>query len=202
MNGFVVIVGYLLGSIPFGLLFARFRGVDIRAAGSGNIGATNVGRSVGKREGIWTLACDIGKGVVAVLIAWGAALPTGWVATVCLAVVLGHVYSPWLRFRGGKGVAATAGAFLAAAPLPLLICLLVFALVVKASRRVSLGSVVSAAALPFSLWGLDAAPQMIAAGAIAAVIIIVKHKDNLRRLKAGTEPPLGAVTCPPETGAV
>ena len=192
MNGFVVIVGYLLGSIPFGLLFARSRGVDIRATGSGNIGATNVGRSVGKREGIWTLACDIGKGVVAVLIARAAGLPPGWVATVCLAVVLGHVYPPWLQFRGGKGVAATGGAFLAVAPLPILICLLVFALSVKASRRVSVGSVVSAAALPFSLWGLDAAPQMIAAGGIAALVIILKHKDNLRRLKAGTEPPVSA----------
>ncbi len=192
MNGFVVFVGYLLGSIPFGLLFARSRGVDIRATGSGNIGATNVGRSVGKREGIWTLAFDIGKGIVAVLIARAAALPPGWVATVCLAVVLGHVYPPWLRFRGGKGVAATGGAFLAVAPLPILICLLVFALSVKASRRVSVGSVVSAAALPFSLWGLDAAPQMIAAGGIAALVIILKHKDNLRRLKAGTEPPVGA----------
>ncbi len=192
MNGFVVIVGYLLGSIPFGLLFALSREVDIRATGSGNIGATNVGRSVGKREGIWTLACDIGKGVAAVLFARAAGLPPGWVATVCLAVVLGHVYSPWLRFRGGKGVAATAGAFLAVAPLPLLICLLVFALSVKASRRVSVGSVASAVVLPISLWGLDAAPQLIAAGGIAAFIIILKHKDNLRRLTAGTEPPIGA----------
>ena len=192
MNGFVVIVGFLLGSIPFGVIFAKSRGVDIRAAGSGNIGATNVGRSVGKREGLWTLACDIGKGAVAVLIARAAGLPPGWVATVCLAVVLGHIGSPWLRFRGGKGVATAGGAFLAAEPLSTVICLLAFALALKISRRVAVGSVVAAAALPFSLSALGAAPQMIAAGAISALLVILRHRDNLKRLRKRTEPKLGS----------
>ena len=190
MTGISVILAFLLGSIPFGLLFARTSGVDVRRSGSGNIGATNVGRTVGQGAGALTLACDLGKGVLAVALAKWMDIPHEWVATVCLAAVLGHVYSPWLCFRGGKGVATAAGVFLVAAPLALAISLVVFAAAVKLGRRVSVGSILGAAVMPFSLYGAGASPQMTTAGAIVAALVIIRHRDNLKRLLAGTEPKL------------
>ena len=192
MNWIAVIAAFLLGSIPFGLIIARARGVDVRSVGSGNIGATNVGRSVGKHEGALTLACDLGKGLLPVLVVRWVGLPPGWVATVCLAAVLGHVYSPWLWFRGGKGAATAGGAFLAGAPLATLIAALGFLAALKGSRRVSVGSVVGAVVLPLSLWILGHVPQMIAAGALTALVVILRHKENLQRLRTGTEPKLGS----------
>ncbi len=190
MNAVPVILAFLIGSIPFGILFARTSGVDVRRSGSGNIGATNVGRTVGRRAGALTLACDLGKGVLAVALAKWMGIPQGWVATVCLAAVLGHVYSPWLCFRGGKGVATAAGAFLVAAPLATAISLVVFAAAVKLSRRISVGSILGVAVMPFSLYGAGASPQMTTAGAIVAALVIIRHRDNLKRLLAGSEPKL------------
>jgi glycerol-3-phosphate acyltransferase PlsY len=191
MHWFVVIAAYLLGTIPFGVIFAKSRGVDVRTAGSGNIGATNVGRTVGKTAGVLTLVCDILKGLLPVAVAQWAGLPPGWVATACLAAILGHIYSPWLMFRGGKGVATAAGVFLAGAPLAAVIGLLGFVVAVKISKRVSVGSLVGVIILPFALWLLGAAPQMTAAGAITALIIIQRHKENIQRLRTGTESKLG-----------
>ncbi|MFQ5912026.1 MAG: glycerol-3-phosphate 1-O-acyltransferase PlsY [Nitrospinota bacterium] len=192
MNWVLVLAAFLLGSIPFGLLFARARGIDIRTAGSGNIGATNVGRSVGKREGVLTLACDAGKGLVPALAARWAGLPPGWVATVCLAAVLGHIYSPWLRLRGGKGVATAAGAFLAGAPLATVIAALGFVAALKVSRRVSVGSLVCAVIFPIALWALEYDTPMTAGGGITALLVILRHKENLQRLWTKTEPKLGS----------
>ncbi len=188
MYWFAVIAAYLLGTIPFGVIFAKSRGVDVRRAGSGNIGATNVGRTVGKTAGVLTLVCDVVKGFLPVAAARWAGLPPGWVATACLAAVLGHIYSPWLLFRGGKGVATAAGVFLAAAPVSAVIAVLGFVAAAKSSRRVSVGSLVGVLILPFALWLLGAAPQMTAAGAITALLIILRHKENIQRLRTGAEP--------------
>lgn len=192
MNGGLTVFAFLLGSIPFGWLLAKARGVDLRTVGSGNIGATNVARSVGRREGALTLACDVGKGLLPVLAARWADLTPGWVATVCLAGLLGHIYSPWLRFRGGKGVATAAGAFLAAAPLAAALSAAAFLVIFKLSGRVSAGSVTGAALLPLFLWLLGYAPQMTAVGGIAALLILLRHKENLQRLRTGTEPKLSS----------
>ncbi|MFQ5691550.1 MAG: glycerol-3-phosphate 1-O-acyltransferase PlsY [Nitrospinota bacterium] len=200
MDWLLTVLAFLLGSIPFGWIVARTRGVDIRSVGSGNIGATNVGRALGKREGALTLSCDVGKGLLPVLAARWAGLDPGWVATVCLAAVLGHIYSPWLRFRGGKGVATAGGAFLAGAPLAIVLAAVGFLVALGWSRRVSAGSLASAVVLPTSVWALGYGPQMSAASGIAALLIILRHKDNLRRLLSGTEPKIGASRAPPGEG--
>ena len=171
-----------------GFFFARSSGVNIRQSGSNNIGATNVGRLAGKQAGVLTLACDLGKGALPVILANLMGTPQGWIASVCLAAVLGHIYSPWLRFRGGKGVATAAGTFLIAAPAATIICLVVFALALKLSKRISVGSLLSVIALPFFLHGTGAIGQMTAAGAIVTVLVIIRHTENIKRLLAGNEP--------------
>ena len=188
MNGVPVVLAFLLGSIPFGIFFARSSGIDIRQTGSNNIGATNVGRVVGRQAGILTLACDLAKGALPVILANLMEIPQEWIASVCLAAVLGHVYSPWLRFRGGKGVATAAGTFLIAAPMATIICLVIFALVLKLSKRVSVGSLFSIITLPFILHTTGAIGQMTAAGTIVAVVVIIKHTENIKRLLAKNEP--------------
>jgi glycerol-3-phosphate acyltransferase PlsY len=142
----------------------------------------------GRQAGILTLACDLGKGALPVILANLMEIPQGWIATVCLAAVLGHAYSPWLRFRGGKGVATAAGTFLIAAPMAIIICLVIFALALKLSKRISVGSLFSVIALPFILHTTGSIGQMTAAGAIVAVLVIIKHTENIKRLLAGNEP--------------
>lgn len=191
----VPFAAYLLGSIPFGLVFARlFGGTDIRSQGSGNIGASNVTRVVGPLPGILTLLLDAAKGGVAV---WVAARFTqhsdAWMMIAGLCGLIGHCFSIWLKFKGGKGVATALGVFLVICPLAALCDLALFTIVVIYSRYSSLGSLVAAAAMPLLmhfLWAPPYAPPMvITMGTLAAsLLIIIMHRGNIRRLIEGTEP--------------
>ncbi|MGA2168543.1 MAG: glycerol-3-phosphate 1-O-acyltransferase PlsY [Terracidiphilus sp.] len=199
----VIAVAYLLGSIPVGFLLVRlFRHQDIRAVGSGNIGATNVLRSGGKGLAAATFLLDMLKGSAAV--ALGALLaahlaPTAPVrnmeALAALFAVLGHMFPVWLGFRGGKGVATGFGVFLVAAPTSALAAISVFALVLLLTRYVSLASILGAASFPLFAWVLvrgDRPPFFIAVQFAVSLLIIAKHHQNIRRLLAGTEPRFSA----------
>ena len=193
----VVLLAYLLGSIPFGYLIVRLRGGgDVRETGSGGTGATNVTRRAGRAAGVLTLALDALKGAAAVLVAralLGEEFGVGWwVVASALAVMLGHVFPVWLGFRGGKGVATGLGVFLSLAPLAVLCAAPVFVLVVWATRYVSLGSVTAAALLPLFVWLLGAGPRadlrpLLLAAAAGAAFIIFMHRANIGRLLRGTE---------------
>ncbi len=198
----LVVVAYLLGSIPMGYLLVRlFRHEDIRSVGSGNIGATNVLRSGGKGLGAATFLLDVLKGCAAVWL--GAAIapyltpigpPRNIEALAALAAVLGHMFPVWLRFRGGKGVATGFGVFLVAAPLAALAAIALFAVVLLLSRYVSLASILAAASFPvFALFLVqgDKPGFYSAAQFVVALLIIVKHHQNVRRLLAGTESRFG-----------
>jgi glycerol-3-phosphate acyltransferase PlsY len=183
---------YLVGSIPFGVLFARARGVDLQKVGSGNIGATNAARVLGKKIGAIVLLCDAAKGygpVTAAHYALAPRLPDGswWVAGVGCAAFLGHLAPPWLRFRGGKGVATAFGVFLALAPGPAFVAAAVFALVYALTRVSSIGSLAAATAFVPAIWwsGADRAYRAAAIG--MWVLIVVKHRANLARLMRGEE---------------
>ena len=183
---------YLLGSIPWSFLVARLWGVsDVRAVGSGNVGATNVMRSAGWLPGLLALLLDTGKGAAAVALAQrfdaGGLLP----ALAAAGAVVGHVYPVWLGFRGGKGVATGLGAFVPAAPLACLAVLLVFAGVLGLTRFVSLGSIAGALALPPALLALDAPAPLVRVSVLLALLIVARHKDNIARLLQGSERRLG-----------
>jgi acyl phosphate:glycerol-3-phosphate acyltransferase len=188
-------VAYLLGCIPFGLILARlFAQADVRQAGSGNIGATNVVRVAGPLPGILTLLLDTGKGALAV---WLAAHFTGHNASAMMlagiVALLGHCYPIWLRFKGGKGVATALGVFLALSPAAALSALAAFILVVAVWRYVSLGSVAAAAAMPllmYLLWAPPLAPPLVITfGTLFATgLVIFQHRGNLQRLLQGAEP--------------
>ncbi|HJV33905.1 glycerol-3-phosphate 1-O-acyltransferase PlsY [Geomonas sp.] len=188
MKEYVLLVAaYLLGSVPTGLLLARALGVNIREAGSGNIGATNVYRTVGRKLGIMTLVGDCLKGVIPVVIAKAVGLPILWIAAIGLAAFLGHVYTVFLGFKGGKGVATALGVFLATSPLSVLIAVGVFAAVLYKWRFVSLASITAAACIPLIVWGVGGAPELIVMSVVIAAIVIFRHRENISRLKAGTE---------------
>lgn len=185
---FYTALGYLAGSIPFGLIIARARGVDLRASGSGNIGATNVWRVIGWPEGLATLACDFAKGLLPVLLASAmTALPT--VAGLAgLAAIAGHTYPCFAGFRGGKGVATGLGAFVGLMPVATLLAAATWAACLLIWRYVSLSSMI--AALSFPVWaGILKAPAfLIALGAVAAALVVWRHRPNLERLTMGNEP--------------
>lgn len=187
-------IAYLLGSIPFGFLLVRWKtGTDVRTKGSGNIGATNVLRTTGKALGILTLLLDVLKGAAAVAIAqWLGAGDPLWSALAALAVLLGHMFPVWLRFRGGKAVASMLGAYLVLTPLAMLATILIFALMLWKTRYVSLSSIVSAAVFPLGVWLLYHNGLYTLVAAICAALIIYKHKSNMARLRAGTENRLGS----------
>ncbi len=195
----VVIVSYLLGSIPFGYLIVRKKvGADIRETGSGGTGATNVSRRAGKAAGIYTLVLDALKGAVAVVwavVLAGSSSRAAWIVTAAaIAVIVGHIFPVWLRFRGGKGVATGVGVFLMLAPVALLCAGVLFVAIVFFTRYVSLGSVVAAATIPLFVWlqsvfvtpVADLRPLLIATIAGAALIIFA-HRGNIGRLAHGTE---------------
>ena len=191
----IPVAAYLIGSIPFGILLAKlFGGVDVRKAGSGNIGATNVARVAGPLPGILTLVLDGVKGALAVWLAGRFANESAlWMTVAGLSALLGHCFPVWLHFRGGKGVATAAGMFLALCWPAALGAIGVFILVVLFSRFVSLGSVSAAAAMPlliYLLWAPHhAPPPAITFGAFAAAMLVVyKHDANIQRLVEGREP--------------
>ena len=186
-----IILAYLLGSVPVGVLLSRLKGQDPRNAGSGNIGATNVMRTAGKTLGAVTLMCDVLKGFLPVWLAIAFGLSHRVTAEVGLAAFLGHLFPVYLRFKGGKGVATAVGIFLAFNWFAVLIDLAVFVLVLDKWRYVSLGSMVGAALMPFLLYGVGAPTVYIALAAIMAVLIIIKHRANIGRLREGKESRIG-----------
>lgn len=178
---------YLLGSIPTGLLLGKLYGIDVRQEGSGNIGATNLYRTVGRKVGIITLIGDCLKGFLPVMLAWQLGLGEPLQAWIGLAAFCGHVFSVFLLFRGGKGVATALGVYLALAPLAVLGALLVFILLVAIWRYISLGSVMAAAAMPLIIFLRPHSSQLLIATALISLIVIAKHHANISRLLAGTE---------------
>jgi acyl phosphate:glycerol-3-phosphate acyltransferase len=184
------IVAFLVGSIPTGYLVARAYGVDIRKVGSGNIGATNVLRSVNRWAGRGVFVVDMLKGFLPVFLAPVCLpLPDPSVIQViaCLCAILGHNYTPWLGFRGGKGVATAAGGFLAISWPALLLAAAIWLVVFFLSHYVSLGSIFAVAALPCLVFGFSRNWTFTAFATLVAVVTILRHKANIQRLMAGTE---------------
>jgi acyl phosphate:glycerol-3-phosphate acyltransferase len=199
------VVSYLIGSIPTGFLWARARGIDIRTVGSGNIGATNVMRTLGKGPGIAVLLIDAAKGFVPVWLAptFFAFFQLGgdensynhFIAIIhivcCASVIAGHNWTCWLHFKGGKGIATSAGALLAFLPGPLLCALGVWGIVFGISRYVSVASIAAAIAMPIATWLIEKDSTLITFTAILGAVAIYKHKSNIQRLLAGTESRVG-----------
>lgn len=187
LNHILLICGaYLLGAVPFGLLFGKLAGVDVRSSGSGNIGATNVGRLLGRKLGLLTLAADTGKGVAPMLLAAGL-LPAGperdLVVVLCGgAAFLGHIFPIYLKFKGGKGVATALGVFLYLAPLAAALDLLIFAVVVYNWGYVSLGSLTATLLMPGLVWLLSGSLPITLLALLIGALIWFKHRENITRL--------------------
>jgi glycerol-3-phosphate acyltransferase PlsY len=184
-----VVLAYLLGAIPFGYLLVKWKtGADVRGSGSGNIGATNVLRTSGRAAGIATLLLDIAKGYAAV---WIAGRLTSqepvWMAVAALAVMAGHAYPVFLKFKGGKAVASFVGAFLCLTPGAIAAEFIVFVVVVVWTRHISMGSIVGAVTFPLAVWLIDRSAIAVVAGIIGGGFIIYKHSSNISRLRLGTE---------------
>jgi glycerol-3-phosphate acyltransferase PlsY len=192
----IVAFAYFLGSIPFGILVARLfdQGVDLREVGSGNIGATNVARAVGKAGGGLTLLLDVGKGIFAMTLA-NIVVETRmdmWLALVGAAVFLGHVFPVYMNFRGGKGVATSLGIVLFLSPVTAFLLVVLFSLVVYFTRYVSLGSVCAALALPPVMALLATSRHYVTLSLVLTFLVIYTHRENIRRLFAGQEKKFGA----------
>jgi glycerol-3-phosphate acyltransferase PlsY len=191
----IIAGAYLVGAVPFGYLLVRWRtGRDVREMGSGNIGATNVLRTTGRAAGVVTLLLDIAKGYLAV---WLAGRLTAGdpraMSAAAVAVMLGHAFPIFLRFRGGKAVASFVGAYLCLTPLPLLAALGVFILAVARWRYISLGSILAAGCFPLAVWWISRPPAAILAAAVfSGAFVIWRHRSNLERLRAGAERRLGS----------
>jgi len=183
----VVAAAYLIGSIPTGLLLGKAYGIDVRKEGSGNIGATNLYRTLGRKVGIITLIGDCLKGLIPVLLVTFSSLPAEYAAWVGLAAFCGHVFSIFLKFKGGKGVATALGVFLALAPLAVVIAIALFAVLMFIWRYVSLGSIAAAAAMPLAVYCLGGTGRLTAVTGIIALIVIARHHENIGRLLSGTE---------------
>ena len=197
------VVSFLIGAVPIGYLIGKIKGIDVRAKGSGNIGATNVARVAGKSAGAITLIGDIVKGVLGTCVvlitnseeALSYVRFTELAASFGFFTILGHCYSPFLRFRGGKGVATSLGVFLSLAPLQALVATALFAVVVSTSKFVSLGSVTAALVMPILLWATGSPSATLQLMTVfAALLIAFRHRENLQRLANGTEPQFRAQT--------
>ena len=206
-----VLGGYLLGSIPTGFLVAKARGIDIRTVGSGNIGATNVFRQLGVPAGVFVLLADALKGWIAVVVVsrlishWldpSADNDTReWLALLAgVGAILGHNYTCWLHFKGGKGIATSAGVIMALSPWGLLIILGIWIVVLGVTRYVSLGSICAAFALPFAVWLTTRAVRLTVITAVLGALAIYKHRANIKRLLEGTENRIGK-KAPPQSSA-
>ena len=189
------VASYFLGSIPTGFLWAKARGIDIRTVGSGNIGATNVMRALGKGPGITVLLIDAAKGFLPVWLApriFPDVNQSALEIACCVFVIAGHNWTCWLKFKGGKGVATSAGALLAFLPWPLLCALGVWIIVFGIWRYVSLASIFAAVAMPMATWFLEKDATLLIFTAVIGIVAIYKHKANIQRLLAGTENRVGA----------
>ena len=206
------LTGYLLGSVPTGFLMGAARGVDIRTVGSGNIGATNVFRHLGVPAGIFVLLVDAFKGWVSVVLAtelfhrWffvgSGPQSREWLGIIAgFSAILGHNFTCWLHFKGGKGIATSAGVLVALVPSALLIIFGIWIIVFGLTRYVSLASICAAVALPFGAWLTNASVVMISITAVMSALAIYKHKPNIQRLLKGTESRIGRKKQPPTSGA-
>jgi glycerol-3-phosphate acyltransferase PlsY len=188
----LIIASYFIGAIPTGVILAKaFAGRDIRQEGSGNIGATNVTRVLGKKVGALTLVGDLLKGFLPV---WAGATITGSLGVACLmglAAFLGHLFPIYLKFKGGKGVATALGVFLYLSPIVILIEVIIFAFVVGIWKYVSLGSIIAAAAMPVLLLMIAFPKPIVLLSIVFAILIIIKHHSNIQRLLSGTESKVG-----------
>jgi glycerol-3-phosphate acyltransferase PlsY len=181
-----ILIGYAVGSVPFAFLLARRAGIDVRVAGSGNVGAANVLRTSGAHLGVAVMALDITKGIAAVLAAQAAgSLPSA--AAAGAAAIVGHIYPVWLRFHGGKGVAVAAGVFSVLAPVATVAAAAVFLSTVWATRVISLGSVAATVTLPSIAWIAGAPPSVLIAALGTGALIVFRHRANIRRIVKGTE---------------
>ena len=188
------LVSYLVGSVPTGFLWGKARGIDIRTVGSGNIGATNVMRALGKGPGIAVLLIDAAKGFLPVYCApmiFTEANPNTLHIVACISVIAGHNWTCWLKFKGGKGVATSAGALLAFLPVPLLCGLGVWLVVFAVGRFVSLASIAAAVAIPVATWVIEKNTTLLIFTAFLGAVAIYKHRSNIQRLLAGTENRVG-----------
>ena len=207
-------VAYLLGSIPTGYLVGRARGVDVRKVGSGNIGATNAFRTLGTTAGALVLLADALKGWVAAklvpIIVRRLLAPTSlqdsasqeYLSIITgIVAILGHNYTCWLHFKGGKGIATSAGVLAALTPITFMVGLATWLVVCAATRYVSLGSIAAALVLPIATWLAGYSFRLVAITAVMAILAIYKHKGNIERLLNGTESRIGQRKTPPPTGA-
>jgi glycerol-3-phosphate acyltransferase PlsY len=193
----IIVLAYLCGSIPTGVILTKRLGLDIRQMGSGNVGATNVARSAGKKVGLFTLLGDIVKGLIPVLMARFFDLGETALACAAVAALLGHIFSPFLGFSGGKGVATGFGVLLGVAPLVILLALFLFMATFAVSRIVSLSSLIAAAATPLLLWWFAYPHARVYAGLLIALLIIIRHHENIVRLLHGQEQKFSFAKTPP-----
>jgi glycerol-3-phosphate acyltransferase PlsY len=192
---FAILLAYAIGSVPFAFLLARGWGsVDLRRVGSGNLGAANVLRSSGVTAGALVLLLDVTKGALSVTLARHLSDQAAAPAAAGLAAIVGHVYPIWLRFRGGKGVATACGVFSVLMPPAVVPALTIFAVTVWLTRYVSLASVLASLALPPLAYAAGSPAPAMASASAAAVLIVFRHRSNLRRLRAGTERRLGTAS--------
>jgi glycerol-3-phosphate acyltransferase PlsY len=184
----LVSFAYILGSVPFGLVVARlFGGPDPRSMGSGNIGATNVSRTTGKTAGLLTLLADVGKGALPTLLAVNLITEPALVSIVGLSAFLGHLFPVFLKFKGGKGVATACGVFLVISPLSMFLAACVFLVMALSTRYVSVGSISAALSLPLFLAILSGESDYVPLGIAVAILVVLKHRENIKRLRKGRE---------------
>ena len=186
-----ILLGYLAGSVPFAFLLARRAGIDVRVAGSGNVGAANVLRTTGAWRGVIVMALDVAKGALAVALALLTHAGVTLTALTAAAAVVGHIYPVWLRFHGGKGVAVAAGVFVVLTPIATSLAFALFLAVVWATRYISLGSIAATLALPPAAWMTGEPAAVVSAAAGTGALILFRHRGNIRRLRAGTERRMG-----------
>ena len=187
-----ILLGYLAGSVPFAYLLARLKGIDVRIAGSGNVGAANVLRTTGPWRGVIVMSLDVAKGIGAVAIAHMLAGGTSLIALTGAAAVVGHIYPVWLRFHGGKGVAVAAGVFTVLSPGATAVAVGLFFVIAWITRYVSLASMAATIALPPAAWIVGAPLSVVLVAAGTAVLILFRHRSNWSRLRRGTERRMGA----------
>jgi acyl phosphate:glycerol-3-phosphate acyltransferase len=186
-----ILIGYAFGSVPFAFILARRAGIDVRIAGSGNVGAANVFRTTGMPLGVIVMALDMLKGAATVLFASSVENTPSAIAAAGAAAIVGHIYPVWLRFHGGKGVAVAAGVFAVLAPIATTAAASVFLLVVWISRVISLGSVAATVTLPSAALITGASRSVVAAAMGTGALILFRHRANLRRIVSGTERRMG-----------
>lgn len=194
MEILLIVLGYLLGSVPVGFILGSRSGIDVRKSGSGNVGATNVARVVGKRQGTLTLIADVAKGFLPVFLAMQLGASLAATILVGTAAFLGHLFPIFLKFKGGKGVATGLGVFLALAPMATLVLVAMFGVAVLTGRIVSLSSILTALAAPIIFWLFAYPPLVVGMAAFIALAITWRHQSNIRRMMNGSEPRFGSAS--------